>query len=276
MRSVQIEASAHRQSGGRASVSCVVPCGHSRDGFLLHSRPRASTFLPPFPRGGFASRPSAAGGGIGTMRALTPAALTQTDRSLRLPRLAFPTFRPQPPDLPAGRFVSRLSARGCFQASPRVSKLATASRRIRFVLLRTAGSPPVALHPASRRRSYLRLRSCDRLRHGLPPCQQGVLADALTPAQPAPGMEQGAGAHMWTAPCLQEAAQNLGRIACSHMSGLLSAAAGDRWPRWFPRRELRTSQRYWNTVGHHGLSRVWDRSTAPSAPSRASSGLSGM
>src|SRR5208282_3717376 len=40
-----------------------------------------------------------------------------------------------------------------------MSKLAAASRRIRFVILRTAGSPPVALHPASRRRSYLRLRS---------------------------------------------------------------------------------------------------------------------
>ena len=40
-----------------------------------------------------------------------------------------------------------------------MSRLATASRRNRFVSLRTAGSPPVALHPASRRRSYLRLRS---------------------------------------------------------------------------------------------------------------------
>ena len=31
-------------------------------------------------------------------------------------------------------------------------------RRIEFVILRTASSPPVALHPASQRRSYLRLQ----------------------------------------------------------------------------------------------------------------------
>ena len=52
-----------------------------------------------------------------------------------------------------------------------------------------------------------------------------------------------AGAHMWTAPCLQDAAQGFDRIACSHMSGLLDAVARDRWPRWFPRPELRTRQR---------------------------------
>src|SRR5882757_10408910 len=85
-----------------------------------------------------------------------------------------------------------------------------------------------------------------------------------------------AGAHMWTAPCLQDAAHGFDRIACSHMSGLLDTVARDRWPRWFPRRELRTWRRYWKTVGHRGLSRVWDRSIAPSAPSRASLGVSGM
>ena len=95
----------------------------------------------------------------GNMKALNPAELTQTGKPLRLLRLAVPAFRPQPRKLPAGRFVRRLSASGCFQASPRMSRLATALRRIRFVILRTAGSPPVAPHPASRRRSYLRLRS---------------------------------------------------------------------------------------------------------------------
>ncbi|MGO9744082.1 MAG: ABC transporter permease [Roseiarcus sp.] len=44
-----------------------------------------------------------------------------------------------------------------FQASPKDSRLATDSRRNRFVILRTASSSPVALHPASRRRSYSRL-----------------------------------------------------------------------------------------------------------------------
>src|SRR4030042_6886213 len=36
-------------------------------------------------------------------------------------------------------------------------RLATPQGRILFVILRTACPPPVALHPASRRRSYLRL-----------------------------------------------------------------------------------------------------------------------
>src|SRR3979490_1500395 len=58
-------------------------------------------------------------------------------------------------------------------------RLATRSRRNRFVILRTAGSPPVALHPASLRRSYLRFLGCDQPRHGLAPCRQSVLADAL-------------------------------------------------------------------------------------------------
>src|SRR5207244_6798991 len=127
---------------------------------LLHSGPRASTFLPPFPRSGFATRPSPRQPPHrGNMKALTPDGLTQAVRSHRLLRLAVPAFRPQPRKLPAGRFVSRLSAGGCFQASPRKGRLATALRRIRFVILRTASSPPVAPHPASRRRSYFRLRS---------------------------------------------------------------------------------------------------------------------
>jgi hypothetical protein len=62
-----------------------------------------------------------------------------------------------------------------------MGRLATASRRNRFVILRTASSPPVALHPASRRRSYLRLRGCDQPRSGLAPLQQRVLTDAPTP-----------------------------------------------------------------------------------------------
>ena len=47
------------------------------------------------------------------MKTVTPDDLTQTARSLGLLRLAVPTFRPQPRDPPAGRFVSRLSAGGC-------------------------------------------------------------------------------------------------------------------------------------------------------------------
>jgi hypothetical protein len=41
-------------------------------------------------------------------------------------------------------------------------RLATIKGRIEFVILRTSRSPPVALHPAFRRRSYHRLQSPDR------------------------------------------------------------------------------------------------------------------
>jgi hypothetical protein len=44
------------------------------------------------------------------------------------------------------------------------------SRRNRFVILQTGSSLQVAPHPASRRRSYLRLQSYDILRQGLAPC----------------------------------------------------------------------------------------------------------
>jgi hypothetical protein len=165
------------------------PLRHCRDYPLLHPGPRTSDFLPPFPRSGFASRSSAAVRSFSTTKALTPAGLTQTARSLRLQRIAVPTFPPQPRELPAGRFVSRRSAYGCFQASPFMSRLATVSRRNRLVIprpspgqaLRTAGSPPVALHPASQRRSYLRLLGCDHPTHRLSPCRQRALADALMP-----------------------------------------------------------------------------------------------
>jgi hypothetical protein len=46
-------------------------------------------------------------------------------------------------------------------ASPFPSGLATTTGRIEFVILRTGRSPPVASHPLSRGRSYLRLQSTD-------------------------------------------------------------------------------------------------------------------
>jgi hypothetical protein len=81
---------------------------------LARSSHSPSSFLPPFPRCGLCCPPlSAAGCGLGTMKALTPTGLTQAAGSLRLLRLAVPTFRPQPRDPLPGRFVRRLSARGC-------------------------------------------------------------------------------------------------------------------------------------------------------------------
>ena len=53
------------------------PFGHSRGGLLRHSRPRTSNFLPSFPRGGFATRPSPRPRPYrGNMKAVTPVDLT--------------------------------------------------------------------------------------------------------------------------------------------------------------------------------------------------------
>src|SRR5215831_6132983 len=91
-------------------------------------------------------------------------------RSPRLLRHTFLSFRLQPRGLPGHRCSHHASVSSDFRTSPCMSRLVAAPRRIEFVLLRTNSSPPVALHPASRRRSYLRLRSCGILRHGLSPC----------------------------------------------------------------------------------------------------------
>src|SRR5690625_5298475 len=75
MRSVHTEASTHDHTG-RPSASRVSATGYSRIGIagalLLLCARRASTFLPTFPRPGFANRTSRDRGRSGTMRALTP------------------------------------------------------------------------------------------------------------------------------------------------------------------------------------------------------------
>ena len=55
-------------------------------------------------------------------------------------------------------------------ASPFPSRLATTAGRIEFLALRTDRSPPVALHLASRRRSYFRLQGARHSWQGLSPC----------------------------------------------------------------------------------------------------------
>src|SRR5271168_221170 len=111
------------------------------------------------------------------MKALTPDSLTQTARSLRLPRFAVPTFRPQPRDPPDGRFEYQSPQRHqLFQASPHMSRLATRSRRNRFVILRTAGSHLRLLStPPHGDAVTFNFRDCDHPRHGLAPCRQSIL-----------------------------------------------------------------------------------------------------
>jgi len=95
--------------------------------------------------------------------ALTPAGLAHDRQVSPLTPLHLRASRPQHVMCPKCRFVSQpqriRSDPLRSSASPCDRRLATTPRRNRFVLLRATRSPPVASHPASRRRSYLRLRA---------------------------------------------------------------------------------------------------------------------
>jgi hypothetical protein len=103
--------------------------------------------------------------------------LASCDRTVR-------PFRLQPPDVVKGNVSGFIALpyrtaigavaisprpRRVIWASPLAGWLATTPGRIEFVILRTSRSPPVALHLASRRRSYVRLQSSDKLWRGLAP-----------------------------------------------------------------------------------------------------------
>jgi hypothetical protein len=148
-----------------------------------------STFLHPF-------APPALPGFFATMSALTPArrlfvSLSGTMNSAwnraGLPascHRAFRSFRLQPPVVVPARFWGLL--RRAYRATHARPPLRGQCVILGFAIhsqarhrrpaessslaLRTNRSPPVALHPASRRRSYLRLRSARTLRQRLSPC----------------------------------------------------------------------------------------------------------
>ena len=170
MRSFHTVASTHDQISALSLCALCSPLGHYRR--LAFALPRcvahASTFLPPVPRRSFAV--SASRGTprrCGTMKALTPAPLTY---GAGLPTyLATPSCRSVSNHVgcldiasPPRQRVQRVSdfAMECAGSSQLPAESSS-------FILRTDSSPPVALHPASRRRSYLRLRSCGILRHGL-------------------------------------------------------------------------------------------------------------
>jgi hypothetical protein len=131
----------------------------------------ASTFLPPF-------APHPLRRFNATMKALTSVRVSPSHRSPCLTHKAFQTI-PSPntlyPSVVAlSRYLLSLSATDfpvVFQLSktgllpPRVQtspvngRLAEIPGRNGFVILRTGRSPPVASHPASRRRSYSRLQA---------------------------------------------------------------------------------------------------------------------
>jgi len=147
---------------GRSCSSDCTPCvpffRRCRGGLLRHSRACTSNCLPAYLGAVLLPDPlPTARGRTAVLRGVCRSHLS--GRSLRLRRFVVPAFCPQPRKLLAGRFVSRLGATGCFRASPRMNRLATDLRRIRYALPRIAGSPLVAPHSASRRRNSLRLRS---------------------------------------------------------------------------------------------------------------------
>jgi hypothetical protein len=152
---------------------CVLcnPCGHYRR--FAFALPRcvahSSTFRLPSLGAVLLSALLAASHRCGTMKALTPAPLTDGP--------GLPAYCATPSCRSISNQVGCLviayhhaSVTSEFRTSPWNRRLVAAPRRIEFVCLRTDSSPPVAPHPASRRRSYLRLRSCGILRHGLSPC----------------------------------------------------------------------------------------------------------
>ena len=137
-----------------------LPPAHPRSG----SAPRVLPGVPTAATGCAQRRPRYHEGSDSCPRSPPPAGLPAY--------LASPSYRSAPNHVmpPTGRFPRQPNAGGEFQTSPSPSRLVTAPRRNGFVILRTNTSPPAALHPASRRRSCLRLRRFSLRRHGLPPC----------------------------------------------------------------------------------------------------------
>jgi hypothetical protein len=144
------------------SPVCIVPRTHRPVGVRV-SVHRASTFLRPL-------APRALPRFLATMGALTPDRLSATgqvslihvhglpDHSvsnhLAHPRRRFNTLPLSAAGLPP-------SGRSRLRPSPAGSP--DTPGRIEFVILRTGRSPPVASHPASRRRSYSRLQAGERI-----------------------------------------------------------------------------------------------------------------
>jgi hypothetical protein len=156
-----------------SSLAALDGSCHSAD-----KRSRSSTFLGPF-------APPALPGFAATMDPLTPAGRLLA--SVTMNTVLIPTGLlascPVPADPSVANHLSSSGGSGLVLtnrltvaapvgslsladrasgASPFPSRLATMTGRIAFVMiLRTGRSPPVAPHPASRRRSYVRLRSSD-------------------------------------------------------------------------------------------------------------------
>jgi hypothetical protein len=171
MRSLHSEASTHNPIWAVVSAPCLTLTGTA--GAWLSPCFIVELTRPPscLPSLGAAllSALLAAYRRCGTMKALTPTPLTYG--------AGLPAYFATPSCRSVSNHVGCLviayhhaSVTSEFRTSPWNRRLAAALRRIEFVCLRTDSSPPVAPHAASGQRSYLRLRSCGILRHGLSPC----------------------------------------------------------------------------------------------------------
>ena len=185
----------HYFPGSAPSHVCPVPSNLRRSyshtitsvGLLPREYTLASTFLHPF-------APPALPGFDATMGALTPPrrdlrilmrdnerpsvsaevsllrvfdlpTIPSSTTILPFPHRGFSTL-PQPDEpsrLSPGQtvFQSKGFRRRALGGSPLASRLPDRLGRIRFVILRTGCSPPVASHPSSRRRGYGKLQVCN-------------------------------------------------------------------------------------------------------------------
>ena len=167
----------------------VSPCGHYYRWVFRRLELHVSTFLHPL-------APPALPGFFATMGALTPGRpalrILIRDNEHRLwrrpglpafcPRI-FRSFRLQPPTVaPTPIWGLRCRAYRTTSLWPPFGGRASLGLRLwragsprrsaesSSLALRTNRAPPVALHPASRRRSYLRLQGTRLPWQGLPPC----------------------------------------------------------------------------------------------------------
>src|SRR5450432_4826312 len=185
MRSVQIVASAHHKSRGCppvASLPCLAVTALPGLSCSIPNLSHPASCLPSletsFPA------PSTARSGLGSTKALTPDDLTQTARSLRLRRLAVPTFRPQPRDPPNGRFEYQPPSAPEVVPGFAIHEQArhkTPPKQVRHPTdcqFTSSCSPPVgpSLAVQPRRRSYLRFLGCDQPGPGLAPGHDVTLA----------------------------------------------------------------------------------------------------
>ena len=141
--------------------SCLLSQRHFRE--LVFRRPShsSSIFLEPFTR-------PALPGFIATMAPLTPAERCLVlDRSLCVMRSAFRPFHLQPPGVSRHRFSTLPLSVSGFRFRSGLRHLAAGSpehpAESSSLALRTSRSPPGTPHPASRRRSSVRLQAGERL-----------------------------------------------------------------------------------------------------------------